>query len=131
NASSTLLNLPGGVFLLVLAGLVTAGIGVYFLVKGVRQKFRDDITLPRGSAERAVVALGILGYVAKGVAIVTVGVLLVIAAVKVNPSDAAGLDGALKSLVALPFGQLILLAVGVGLIAYGLYSFARARLARL
>ncbi|HEY8294410.1 MAG TPA: DUF1206 domain-containing protein, partial [Micrococcaceae bacterium] len=131
NASSTVLSLPGGVVLLVVAGLVTAGIGGFFLVKGVRQKFRDDITLPRGPAEPAVIALGIAGYAAKGIAIFAVGVLLVIAAVTLNPGDAQGLDGALKSLAALPVGQLILIAVGVGLIAYGLYSFARAKLARL
>ena len=58
-------------------------------------------------------------------------VLFVVAAVKVNPQDASGLDGALKSLAALPFGEAILLIVGIGLIAYGLYSFAYARLARL
>jgi len=131
NASGTLLTLPGGVLLLLLAALVTAGIGGYFFVKGVRQKFRQDITLPRGFAQKPLLALGVFGYVAKGVAIVAVGVLLAVAAVKVDPHGASGLDGALRSLAALPFGQAILTVVGIGLIAYGVYSFARARLARL
>ncbi|MDD0856881.1 DUF1206 domain-containing protein [Arthrobacter alpinus] len=45
------------------------------------------------------------GYIAKGIAIVTLGVLFIVAAVQVDPKDATGLDGALKALVALPFGR--------------------------
>ncbi|MCZ2404634.1 DUF1206 domain-containing protein [Paenarthrobacter sp. Z7-10] len=131
HTSGTILALPGGQLLLIAVGLVTAGIGGYFIYKGARQKFKDDITVPQEPARRAVLALGVAGYVAKGVAVVTVGILFIVAAVRVNPKDGSGLDGALKALTALPFGQIILVVVGVGLIAYGVYSFARAKLARL
>ncbi len=131
HASGTLLSLPGGQVLLIVVGLATVGIGCYFIYKGSRQKFRSDIALPAGRSEPAIVALAMTGYIAKGVAIIAVGILFVTAAVKVDPKDASGLDGALKSLTALPFGEAILLVIGVGLMAYGLYSFARARLARL
>jgi hypothetical protein len=130
-ASSSILTLPGGRILLVVVGLVAAGVGVYMIVKGIRQKFRDDIALPSGSAAKPVVAFGIVGYVAKGIAIVVVGILFVVAAATLDPNKASGLDGALKSLAQLPFGQVILIAVGIGLICYGLYSFVRARYARL
>lgn len=130
-ASGTILSLPGGQALLIAVGVVTAGIGGYFIYKGARKKFHEDIVLPSGHAKRAVDALGMTGYIAKGIAIVTLGVLFVVAAVQVDPKDATGLDGALKALAALPFGEAILIMIGVGLIAYGIYSFARARLARL
>lgn len=130
-ASRTVLALPGGQVLLVCIGVLTAGIGCYLIYKGLRQKFRSDIALPGGRSERIVIALAMTGYIAKGIAIILVGVLFVVAALKVKPSDASGLDGALKSLTALPFGEAILVVVGVGIIAYGLYSFARARLAVL
>lgn len=130
-ASGTILSLPGGQALLIAVGLVTAGIGGYFIYKGATKKFHEDIVLPAGHAKKAVDALAMTGYIAKGIAIVTLGVLFVVAAVQVDPQDASGLDGALKALAALPFGDAILIVIGVGLIAYGLYSFARARLARL
>lgn len=130
-ASGTILSLPGGQALLIVVGLVTAGIGGYFIYKGATKKFHEDIALPSGQAKKAVDAQGMTGYIARGIAIVTLGVLFVIAAVQVDPQDAAGLDGALKALAALPFGEAMLIMIGVGLIAYGLYSFARARLARL
>jgi hypothetical protein len=129
--TAKLLSTPGGVFLLVLLGLVIAGVGVFFVVRGVRKSFTESIRVPSGPAGTAVVTLGVVGYVAKGIAIAVVGVLFVVAAVTADPAKATGLDGALRSLLALPFGPVILIAVGVGLIAYALYCFARARLARL
>ncbi len=130
-ASGTILSLPGGQVLLIAVGVITAVIGGYFIYKGARQKFRSDIDVPSGRSERAVVVLAVTGYIAKGIAIFTLGILFVVAAVQVDPEEAAGLDGALKALTELPFGEGLLIVIGGGLIAYGLYSFARARLARL
>jgi hypothetical protein len=130
-ASGTILAMPGGPLLLGLIGLVAVGVGAYFIYKGARQKFRDDIRLPGGRLRRPLLALGVGGYVAKGIAIVIVGVLFAVAAVKADTSNASGLDGALKSLAALPFGGALLVVVGAGLIGYGVYTFARARLALL
>lgn len=129
--SSDLLAVPGGQALLVLIGLVAAGVGVYLVVKGVRRRFRRDLDMPSGSAGRAVTVLAIVGYVAKGIAVVSVGVLFVVAAVTLDARRATGLDGGLRALADLPFGKVILIAIGVGLIAFGLYTFVRARYARL
>ncbi|MCW2898262.1 MAG: hypothetical protein JWO67_527 [Streptosporangiaceae bacterium] len=126
-----LLASPGGVVLAAAIGVAIFGVGVYLLVKGLSRRFRRDLSLPHGGAGRATVALGVFGYVAKGVALAVVGGLFVVAALTVDPAKATGLDGALKTLLQLPFGAVILTVVGAGLIAYGLYSFVRARYARL
>lgn len=130
-ASGSILALPGGQFLLALVGLIALAVGVYMIIKGIRQKFVADIMVPSGLTRRPVLILGTVGYVAKGIAVGVVGVLFMIAAATINPSQATGLDGALKSLAALPFGTALLIAVGVGLIGFGIYTCARARLARL
>jgi len=129
--SATLLKTPGGVILLVVLGLVVAAIGVYFIIKGAKKKFLDDITLPPGSVGSATTKLGMAGYIAKGIAIVVVGLLFLAAAFTSDATKASGLDGALKSLVELPFGVIVLAAVAIGLIAFGVYSFVRARYAKL
>ncbi|MCU1405365.1 MAG: hypothetical protein JWQ43_1668 [Glaciihabitans sp.] len=129
--SATILSLPGGQLILGAVGVIAAGVGVYFAVKGITRKFEEDLAMPSGQKGRAVAALGVAGYVAKGVAVFVVGILFIVAAVTVDPSDATGLDGALKSLAELPFGVAILVVVGVGLAAYGVYTFVRARFARL
>ncbi|MCU1576614.1 MAG: hypothetical protein JWP70_1318 [Leifsonia sp.] len=129
--SGSILSLPGGQVLLGLVGVLAIGVGGYFVVKGMKQKFKSDINVPTGRARGPVIVLGVAGYVAKGVAVAIVGILFIVAAATFDPKEASGLDGALKSLAALPFGAVILIAVGVGLIAYGVYTFARVRLARL
>jgi hypothetical protein len=131
DASRGLLYVPGGPFVLGAIGLVIGGIGVAFVVRGVFRRFTADIRVPAGHAGDAVLAVGVVGYAAKGLALVTVGVLLVIAAVKVEPDDAGGLDAALDGLVTLPLGPALCTAIGVGLIAYGVYLGLSARFRRI
>ncbi|WP_460511723.1 DUF1206 domain-containing protein [Frigoribacterium salinisoli] len=129
--SARLLGAPGGVALLVVLGLAVVAIGGYFVVKGARQKFREDLVVPGGRQGRVVVGLGVVGYVAKGVVLVLVGALFVVAALQADPSEATGIDGALKALAGVPFGVALLVVVAVGLVAYGVFQFVRARRARL
>ncbi|WP_136708743.1 DUF1206 domain-containing protein [Agromyces sp. H66] len=129
--TAQLLAAPGGIVLVVLIGLVTLGVGVAFVVRGVRRSFEKQLSLPAGKVGDGVRTLGIVGYVAKGIAIGVVGVLFLVAALTHDPEKAGGLDAALKSLADLPFGQVILWLVGAGLVVYGVYCFARAKYARL
>lgn len=129
--SRQLLATPGGVIVLVLIGLVVLGVGVAFAVRGIRKDFEKHLALPAGKTGDGIRTLGIVGYVAKGIAVAVVGVLFIVAAINADPEAAGGLDAALKSLAALPFGQIILWLVGAGLIVYGVYCFARAKYAKL
>ncbi|MFD1722878.1 DUF1206 domain-containing protein [Amnibacterium endophyticum] len=129
--SSTVLSLPGGQILLGLVGVGVVVIGVALVHRGVTKGFLETIRVPSGSRGRAVVVLGQVGYVARGVAIAVVGILFVVAAWRTDPGAASGLDGALRAFAGLPFGRVVLAAIGVGWIASGVYLVARARLARL
>jgi hypothetical protein len=122
--TGTLMAQPFGQVLVGLIGLGIAAIGVAFIVQGVRRTFERHIS-PPASARRAARILGTVGYVAKGVAIVLVGVLFVAAAVTHDASQAGGLDAGLKSLQELPFGPVVLLAVALGIGAYGIFAIAR------
>lgn len=130
--TATLLQNGAGRVLVAVIGLVVLGVGGYHVVKGVKEKFREDLrSLPPGGAGRAVVWAGRVGYPAKGVALGVLGVLFVVAAVTVQPGRAGGLDAALRTLGTAPFGAVLLVLVGLGFAAYGVYSFARARHGRL
>ena len=72
-----------------------------------------------------------MGYAAKGVALGIVGALFVLAAVHANPEEASGLDGALQTLRDAPAGPVLLLAVALGLVAFGVYCGVRSRFGRL
>lgn len=129
--SAQLLATPWGVALLVLTGLVVLAIGVAFVVRGFTRAFEKHLDLPAGKARQGIVVFGVVGYVAKGVAVAVTGVLFVVAALTHDPEAAGGLDAALHTLAGLPLGPVILWVVGAGLIVYGLFCFARARYARM
>ncbi len=122
--SAQLMANPFGALLVGLVGAGIAAIGVYFIVKGAKRKFREDVA-PPSRWRRLVDILGTAGYIAKGVAVVIVGSLFVIAAVRHDPQEAGGLDGALQSLTTVPGGVIALIAIAVGLMLYGVYCFAR------
>lgn len=131
NFSADLLENPGGAIVLVIIGLVTLVVGVSFVFRGASTNFVEDIRVPAGAIGRATVALGVFGFVAKGIALAVVGGVFVIAAFTSDTRIASGLDGALTWLLTLPSGGVIPVIVGVGLIAYGVFFVVRARLVLL
>jgi len=122
--TATLLQHTGGRLMVSVIGLAVIGVGGYHIVKGWTKKFLQDLSEHPGTlATRA----GVVGYIAKGIALAVVGVLFVTAAAANSSSKATGLDGALRSLRQQPVGPWLLTAVAFGIAAYGGYSFARAR----
>ncbi|MBO3084047.1 DUF1206 domain-containing protein [Cellulomonas fengjieae] len=130
--TATLMSAPGGRVLVAAVGLGIIAVGVYHVYKGWKKKFLQDLNrLPSGTAGSVVLRLGVLGYVAKGVALGIVGALFVQAAVTSDPSSSTGLDGALHTLRDQPAGVLLLVIVAAGFVAFGAYSFVRARYGRI
>lgn len=125
--TANVLSVPFGPVVLFIAGLVVLGIGVYFGFRGVTRGFLGKDAQPNESAPDWVKVIGSVGYTAKGVAVAVVGILILVAAVRHDPNQQSGLDGALKSLASQPFGGWILGAVALGLACYGVYSAARAK----
>ncbi|HYN66497.1 MAG TPA: DUF1206 domain-containing protein [Ornithinibacter sp.] len=123
-----LMGSPGGRLLVAVLGLVVLGVAGYHVYKGWTKKFLEDLTEHPG--DWAVTA-GRIGYVAKGVALVIVGFFFLVAAWQADPDKAQGLDGALKTVKDQPFGPFLLTLVAAGIAAYGVYSFARSRYARV
>ncbi|MGG7308913.1 DUF1206 domain-containing protein [Curtobacterium sp. AB451] len=131
SAAATALATPGGVFLLFLVAAIAVAVGVGLVVIGCRRSFWKQLVRPRRPIEQVVTVLGVVGYVLKGIAIVVVGVLVAVAAVRSDPDQATGLDGAFDALRSMPGGAFVLVVIGIGFIAFGVYSFFRARYARL
>jgi hypothetical protein len=126
--TATLLQHPGGRLVVAGIGLTVVGAGVYHVFKGWTKRFLQDLNKHPGVlATRA----GVIGYIAKGAALGVVGVLFVSGAAQNSSSKATGLDGALRTLREQPEGPWLLTAVALGIAAYGVYSFARAKHARV
>lgn len=131
-AAAGVLGWPGGRFLVGAVGLGILVVAVVKAKQGWQKKFLDDMDLPadpkvRRTAER----LGQVGAIAKAVALGLIGILVMTAAVRFDPSKANGLDPALKALAGEPYGAFLLAAVALGLAAYGVFCFFDARYHRV
>lgn len=124
--TATLMQQPFGRVLVALVGGGVIAVGLYQAHKGWTRKFLGDLQEHPASW---VVTAGRVGYVARGVAFAVVGGLFVTAAWQSDPQEAQGLDGALQTMLEVPFGRVLLGVVALGFVAYGVYSFARARYA--
>lgn len=126
--TASLMEKPGGRWLVGLVGLGIIGVGGYHVWKGATKRFLRDLEEHPGMwATRA----GVVGYIAKGVALAVVGGLFIAAGMHGNAEESSGLDGALRTLKEQPFGPALLTGIAAGIAAYGLYSFSRARHARV
>jgi hypothetical protein len=129
--TATLLGVPGGPVLVALVGVVVIVVGGFLAYRGWKKRFVEELVVPTGTAGRVTLWLGEVGYLARGIAVVAVGLLFVAAAVTADPKRASGLDGALKAFADLPFGKVVLLVIALGWIASGIYMFVRAWRARM
>jgi Domain of Unknown Function (DUF1206) len=131
--AATVLSWPGGQFLVGLVGVIIVGVGLYFLYDGWKADFTKELKVGTVSpgVRKGVVLLGRIGRIARGVVFAILGILVITAAVQYDPQKANGLDGALKTLAAQPFGKWLLVLVALGLIAFGLYGIAEAKLRRV
>ena len=130
--STALVRGPFGVPALIALGLTVIGVGIYFIVKGIRKQFKEELHHFEGTRRgRVISGLGVAGHAAKGVALTLVGLLFVVAAARNQPGESTGLDGSLKALRDHPAGPYLLMAIAAGLISYGVFALIRAKFGRM
>ena len=113
-------------------GLAIVAAGAALAWHGHNHDFAEDLDLSRVSAatRRFAVRLGHVGYVALGAVYAVAGALVVVAAVRSDPAKATGLDVALKTLAAQPYGPVFLTLIAAGLLTFALFTLFDARYRR-
>ncbi|KOX35334.1 integral membrane protein [Saccharothrix sp. NRRL B-16348] len=127
--TARVLALPFGQVLVGAVALFVLGLGVAVARKGVKKSFEDDLNmsdLPAGSRVW-VEKLGRIGWIGKGAAYFLIGVLVAFAAVNADPEESGGMDKALHTLAAQPYGVFALAIIAVGFLGFGAYCFAAAK----
>jgi hypothetical protein len=127
--TAEVLALPAGTWLVTLVGVAAVIIGVALGVFGWRKGFLEQLDEQARTQDRRVpiVVLGRLGYLAKGVAFVVIGVLLTWAGWTSDPKKTGGLDESLRELLGGAWGPWAVIGVGAGIGCFGLFLIARAR----
>jgi hypothetical protein len=121
---ATVMGWPAGRWIVGLIGLAIIGSGIFQFVKAGKETYRRHLISNRFT-RRWNWALK-AGVMARGVIIGVVGVLFVLAAWRVDPHEAGGVDKAFDWLTGQPYGWLIVAAICIGLLGYALFSFASA-----
>ncbi|MEW2516708.1 DUF1206 domain-containing protein [Actinacidiphila alni] len=131
--TASALKLPGGRWLVGIAGCVIIVVGVVLAIRAARRKFLKKLETGRmGRRTRtAVTASGAAGGLARGAIFSGVGVFVLVAAVRFDPKEAKGMDDTLRTFADTAAGPWLLVAVAIGLVLFGVFSFASARWRRL
>ncbi|TWF77619.1 uncharacterized protein DUF1206 [Pseudonocardia hierapolitana] len=122
------LELPAGRVLLGLAAVVLIGIAAAMTYTGVRRTFMGDLDVRRlaPGVRNAIEVVGVVGHLARALAIGVVGGLAAAAALSADPGWAGGLDTALRALGSTGVGSWLLAVVAAGFAAFGLFCMADA-----
>lgn len=132
NGSAKLLATSYGRPLLIAIGIGFIVGGAVLAWRGLKTKFEKKLKTEQMSAgmRSFVEKVGMAGKTARGVIAALIGIFLVQAAVTFDPKKAKGLDGSLRTLAQNGWGKALLVAIALGLLAFGVYSFAEARYRR-
>jgi hypothetical protein len=131
--TESIMALQFGGWLIVGVGIFVIIVGITFLCRAVMGDI--DRWLDLSSVIRPIrvllIMLGRFGVAARGAVFIVGGMLLVLAAVHVNPQEARGLGGTLRTIESQHYGRILLACVALGFIAYGIFELARARYRRI
>lgn len=131
-AADTLMDAPLGRWLVIAVGVAIIAFSLYELYKHVAEREfmeRFDSSLP-DRATRLVDISGRLGYGARSVVAVIIGVFFMVAGVQASSDKTRGLSGALKALAEQSWGPPLLWLIAIGFVVFGVFCFLEARYRR-
>ena len=131
--TARVLAVPFGRALVIAAGAALAVYALQQIWRAVTKDPRERLDTGRMSARQAtwVARLGRFGVAARGVVFTIVAWFLVRAALQHDPQQAQGIAESLDTIAGQGPGRLLLAAVAIGLVAYGLFQLANARWRRM
>ncbi|MFJ1747667.1 DUF1206 domain-containing protein [Streptomyces sp. NPDC088116] len=123
------LDWPGGQWIVGIVGVAVAAAGVWIAVRALMRKFHKHLTMSEMSknARKAVDCVGVFGGTARGAVFAVAGAFALTAAVQHEPGRAKGMDDTLRAFTGTPAGPWLLVLTALGLMAFGVFSWANAR----
>ena len=127
--TARLLAVPFGRWLVGVVALAVIAAGLFQLFRAYKASFRKALKLGEMSRTESTWATraGRVGYAARGVVFVLMGIFFMQAALQADASEARGLGGALDALREQPYGPYLLGGVALGFILYSVYMGVEAR----
>ncbi|MFB7938326.1 DUF1206 domain-containing protein [Streptomyces sp. NPDC056049] len=129
DVTGRLLALPGGQWWVGAAAVGFAAAGLWMAGSAVARRYRKHLEWGRMSrgARLFMDTTGIAGGVGRGLVFAAAGWFGVRAAYTFDPAEAKGMDDTIRSFAQTPAGPWLLVAVAVGLVLFGVFSFGQAK----
>jgi hypothetical protein len=130
--AAELLSKPMGEWLVAIGALIFAVIGGYQIYYALSKKYKkhvDNLNLHSNTAS-VLLRMGKVGYLARGIVWLILAYLLTRAAIYKNSYEAGGTGKAFEFIYDGYMGNYLLAAIGLGVAAYGIFAFTRARYER-
>lgn len=133
DVTAKVLDMPAGRWIVGAAGVGIVVAGVWIGARAVLRKYAEKMKLGEMSpgTRRLVDVTGVGGGAARGLVFAVAGGFALRAAIDYEPDKAKGLDDTLRSFADTPAGPWLLVCIAVGLVLFGLFSFAMARWRRV
>lgn len=124
-ATATVLEWPFGRWIVAAVGLGVIGYAIYTFKKhAIDQEFLQRVDVGQASW---LDTAGRWGYAARSVVYVVIGWFFVQSGLTYDPDQSTGMSAALQEIAGKGWGQWLLWAVAVGLLAFGLFSLGEAK----
>jgi len=130
DALARLLGFSNSNLVIYALALIPLGVAVAHWVKAWRASFERYFECDE-HVMRWVRPISQIGLAARGVVFFIIAALLLLGGSRYEPTDPPGVKESLDALQALPYGNLLLMTIGLGLAAFAVYSFAQARWRRI
>ncbi len=120
--SRLLTSMPLGSSLILLAGLVIAGVAIFQFYLAVSRRFAVDLQLEQMGqhVRRMAFACGVAGHAGRGVAFLLSGTFLIYTALFVEAAESGRFGNSVNTIESRPLGACMFFAAAGGLTAYGL-----------
>jgi hypothetical protein len=125
---ASVMSTPLGRWAIAIIGMAVIVNGIYQIYTGFNASFDKQFSTYAMTPKEVKLAtqIGRIGTATRGFVFALVGVLLFQAGLQSNSSQGIGIDSALTALLHQPYGIWLLGIVGVGLIAFGVFSMLSA-----
>ncbi|KAA5542432.1 DUF1206 domain-containing protein [Adhaeribacter rhizoryzae] len=123
-----LLEQPFGQWLVGIVAVGTMAMGLYQIYKAITGKYLKNIQTAqiKSDIKDMLMKAGKVGYIARGIVWGIIGFLFLKAAMNSNAQEAGGTTSAFQFLEQ-SYGSILLGAIALGLVCYGVFMFVRAR----
>ncbi len=125
--------LPAGRLIIAVIGVIIFIVGLMNMSRGIQGTFEREFSHYALTRDEARIARGTgrFGTFAQGLVLAIIGILVTYAAYTSNAGQAVGINTVFTTLMQHPYGVVVVVVIGLGLIAFGIYSLMAAAWFRL